>query len=46
MNPVVLPRMSILFLRRMWRQSVRKKIRQKYSLFMEKKCIYKVLSFN
>ena len=37
---------SIVFLRRIWRQSVKKQIWQKYSLFMQSKCFYKISSFN
>ena len=36
---------SILFLRCLWRQSVRKKFRQKYGLFMQNKCLYIIKSF-
>ena len=37
---------SILFLRRLWRQSMRTKLRQKYGLFMQNKCLYVISSFS
>ena len=38
---------SIVFLQRIWLQSVRKKkVRQKYGLFMQNKCFYRILSFH
>ena len=36
---------SIVFLRRLWRQSMRKKFRQKYGLFMQNKYLYIISSF-
>ena len=36
---------SIVFLRRLWCQSMRKQFRQKYSLFMQNKCLYMISSF-
>ena len=36
---------SIAFLRRAWRQSMRKKFRQNYELFMQNKCLYRIPSF-
>ena len=36
---------SIVFLRRIWRQSVRKKFRQRYDLFMQNKFLYRLSSF-
>ena len=46
-NSVHFPKIhrSILFLRRLWRQSVRKTSRQKYGLCMQNKCLYIISSF-
>ena len=43
--PLVCLFINDLFLRRLWRQSVREKFRQKYGLFMQNKYLYIIPSF-